>query len=184
MTRSLSLITVIVLSLEWLSTVVPLNGHEVQSNRGRNLMTGGLISLSNKVAKPAIVVIAAVAMVLSASVVALADSHRNVSFDGHLRGQASFVSEGDWFRICDKRQDNLPVAVRFSYIRENGSTQRGTHWHTAGVDGSGNRGPLGRTRGCSYGNHNFGEHRRVWFQACVQHAGGNLTRSSTQVTPA
>jgi hypothetical protein len=59
MARSLSLITVIVLSMEWPSTVVPLNGHEVQSNRGRNLMTGGLISLSNKVAKPAIVVIAA-----------------------------------------------------------------------------------------------------------------------------
>lgn len=62
--------------------------------------------------------------------------------------------------------------------------QRGTHWHKAGVEGFGNRGPLGRTRGCSYGNHNFAEHHKVWFQACVAHAGGNLTCSETQVTTA
>jgi hypothetical protein len=129
--------------------------------------------------------LAATAALLFTAAPAQANTNVSVSFDGHIRGLATFIPSGDWLRICDRRKDNLPVAVRFSYIRKNGTRQTGTHWHTAGVDGLGNRGPEGeRRKGCSYGNHNFGEGRSVWFQACVRHAGGALTCSKTVRTTA
>lgn len=144
-------------------------------------MTAGPI----KLARPVIIVIAAVAVMLGAAASAWAEANVSVSFDGKMRGQARFEDYGDYFKICDRERDNLPVSVRFSYIRRDGSRQTGTHRHTAGVDGIGNVGPGGITDiGCSFGNHNFAEGSRVWFQACVEHAGGNLTCSRTQVTRA
>jgi hypothetical protein len=135
--------------------------------------------------KVAIAVVAAVAAMLGATTSAQASATVSVSFDGHLRGLATFIDDGDDFRICDERKDNLPVAVRYSYIRKNGTIQRGTHWHTAGVDGPGSPDSDGFVaKGCSFGLHDFKEGRRVWFQACVKQIGGALTCSNTQVTRA
>jgi hypothetical protein len=143
------------------------------------------INLSRRVPMLAIVVAAAVAVMLGAAASARADASVSVSVDGHLRGLATFYDNGDYFVICDKRKDNLPVAVRYSYIRKNGTIQRGAHWHTTGVDGRGNPNHQGtQIYGCSYGLHDFAENRRVWFQACVRHEGGALTCSKTQVTRA
>ena len=122
--------------------------------------------------KLAMVLVAAAAVLLGAAAAANADAMQSVSLGGHVRGQAAFFSDVD--------RDNLPVVVRFSYIRKNGTRQTGSHWHKAGVDGLGNRG----VRGCSAGSHNFGEGRRVWFQACVAHASGNLTCREVEVTVA
>ncbi len=126
--------------------------------------------------------VAAVAVALTAAAVAMADAKDTVSFEGHVRGESAFFDDidGESFRICDRSRDNMPVGVRFSYIRKNGTRQTGAHWHTAGVDGLGNRG----VRGCSAGSHNFGEGRRVWFQTCIKHQGGALTCSPTEVTVA
>jgi hypothetical protein len=134
--------------------------------------------------KGAITLAAALAVTLSVAASAQADANVSVSFDGHIRGLASFIAWGDDFRICDRRADNLPVAIRYSYIRKNGTTQRGYHWHTAGVAGLGAPDANGtRMHGCSYGLHNFGENRKVWFQACVgQQEESTLTCGRTQVT--
>jgi hypothetical protein len=123
---------------------------------------------------PLIVVVAAV-MALVAAGQAQASRSVSVSYDGHIRGLATSISDGDWMKICDRRQDGLPVYIRFSYIKKSGERQTGSHAHKVGVDRPGNPGPEGARKGCSYGNHNFGEHRSVWIQACVGHAGGNLT---------
>jgi hypothetical protein len=131
----------------------------------------------------AMVLVAATATMVFAAAYARADARVSVAYDGHLRAEAQFEDYGDYFKICDRRRDNLPVAVRFSYIRRDGTRQTGTHWHTAGVDKIGNVGPGGITDvGCSYGNHNFAEKSRVWFQACVGHGGGALTCGKTIVT--
>src|SRR4051812_10012595 len=145
-------------------------------------MTSGRRRVSGTLGKAATVALATIAMVLGAAAVASADRNINVSMGGHLRGTASFIAEGDWLRICDKRQDNLPVAVRYSYLKKNHQVQRGTLFHTAGMNGFGTPGPLGRTRGCSYGNHNFAENSSVWLQACVRDSGANLTCSPTVKT--
>jgi hypothetical protein len=147
-------------------------------------MTGRRISLSSTLPKLAIIVAAAVAITLGAAASAQANAFSDVSLDGDLRGGAAFLDSGDWFVICDEYRDDLPLAVRYSYIRKDGTTQTGTHWHKAGVDGLGNRGPTGPARGCSFGNHDFAEDRRVWFHACVAHVGGALTCSKTEVTKA
>jgi opacity protein-like surface antigen len=135
-------------------------------------------------AKSAFALVAAVAVTLSVAASAQADANVSVSFDGHIRGLATFFSIGDEFRICDRRRDNLPVGVRYSYIRKNGTTQRGQHWYSMGVGGVGEPDSHGyREKGCSYDDHNFGEGRRVWFQACVgQPEEGHFTCSKTQVT--
>ncbi len=132
----------------------------------------------------AITLAAAAAMTLGAAASASADANVSVSFGGHIRGLATFYSAGDEFRICDRQRDNLPVGVRYSYVRTNGTTQRGQHWHYWGVDGVGNPDSHGYPeKGCSYGDHNFGERRRVWFQACVgQPDEGHVTCGKTQVT--
>ena len=122
------------------------------------------------------------AMALVGATQARADANVSVSFDEHIRGLATYIQDGDWMRICDRRRDGLPVYIRFSYIKKNGERQTGSHAHTAGVDKPGNAGPEGRRKGCSYGNHNLGEKRTVWIQACVGHAGGNLTCSKVQPT--
>jgi hypothetical protein len=146
-------------------------------------MTGTAMSSSSKVPKLAIVVVAAVAVTLSAAASAWADRTVSVAFDDHLRAQATYVAFGDWLKVCDRRRDNLPVVVRFSYIRKNGTRQTGSHWHRAGVDGLGNRDWNGmRFPGCSYGNHDFGEGRSVWLQACARHPGGALTCGETVKT--
>jgi hypothetical protein len=134
----------------------------------------------------AIALTAALAVMLGAAIGAQADSYKSAVFNGHRVGLAGFQSYGDWFEVCDEEKDNLPVGVRFSYIRKDGTRQTGSHWHEAGVDGLGNRAPEGnfRRRGCSYGNHNFGEGRSVWFQACVIHPGGSETCSPVQRTTA
>jgi hypothetical protein len=146
------------------------------------------MSWSSTVPTPAIIVVAAVAVMLSAPASAKANPSVSVSFDGHLRAVATFIEFGDWFQICDHRRDGLPVAVRFSYIRKDGSIQRGIHWHAAGVEGIGNSPPPDAPGligpGCSFGNHDFGEGRRVWFQACVRHADGHLQCGRTEVTRA
>jgi hypothetical protein len=149
-------------------------------------MTTRASSLPARLSMLAIAVFATVAATLGVAASArAADATVSVSFDGHLRGVAAFRGIGDWLEICDERRDGLPVAVRYSYIRKNGTVQRGTHFHTAGVGGLGNPGFLGlRSPGCSFGNHNFGEGRRVWIQACVQHGDGTETCSKTQVTRA
>lgn len=132
--------------------------------------------------KAVVAVVAAVAVALVAAAGALADAKDAVWHEGHIRGESAFFDDidGESFRICDVRKDNLPVGVRFSYIRRNGTRQTGAHWHKTGVDGLGNRG----VRGCSAGSHNFGEGRRVWFQTCIRHRGGALTCSPTEVTVA
>jgi hypothetical protein len=138
---------------------------------------------ANPIMQLATVVVVAVAVMLSATAPARADAVVSVSYDGHLRAYASFLDWGDWLSVSDERKDGLPVAVRFSYIRKNGTKQTGTHWHTAGVDGFGNPNPDGiRIRGTSFGNHNFGERRWVWFHACVRHPGGALTCGKTEKT--
>jgi hypothetical protein len=143
-----------------------------------------MIVSSRDFAKVAIALAAAVAVTLSVAASARADADVSVSFDGHIRGLASFIAWGDDFRICDRRADNLPVYVRYSYVRKNGTTQRGSHSHTFGVNGLGAPDWNGtRMHGCSYGLHNFGEGRKVWFQACVsQPEESTLTCGRTQVT--
>jgi hypothetical protein len=130
------------------------------------------------VSKVLLLVAVATAMALMPATQARADANVSVSFDGHIRGLATFIADGDWLRICDRRQDGLPVVVRFSYIKKNGQRQTGSHIHTQGVEGFGNAGPEGKRRGCSYGNHNFGEKRSIWLQACVRHS-ASLTCSKT-----
>jgi hypothetical protein len=129
----------------------------------------------------ALVVVLAAAMALIAATQARANRSVSVSFDGHIRGLATYISEGDWMKICDRRQDGLPVIIRFSYIKKNGQRQTGSTIHTKGVDGIGTPGPEGARRSCSYSNHNFGERRSVWIQACVRHSGA-LTCSPVQKT--
>jgi hypothetical protein len=130
----------------------------------------------------AIAALATVAVMLTLATGVQADAWQTVQYGGHVRGDTAFFDDvdGESFRICDRYRDNLPVVVRFSYIRKNGTRQTGAHWHKAGVDGRGNSG----VRGCSAGSHNFGEGRRVWFQTCVRHVGGALTCSPTEVTVA
>jgi hypothetical protein len=136
--------------------------------------------------KLAMVLVAAAAVMLGAATSAHADASQSVSLGGHVRGHAAFFADvdGESFRICDRYRDNLPVVVRFSYIRKNGTTQRGSHSHIFGVDGLGAPDWNGtRMHGCSYGLHNFGENRKVWFQACVGHPEeSTLTCGRTQVT--
>ena len=145
-------------------------------------MTPRSLRPSDTVPKLMVAVVAAVAVILGAAAAARADATQSVTFGGHVRGEAAFFDSVDHesFRICDVYRDNLPVVVRFSYIRKNGTRQTGAHWHSAGVDGLGNRG----VRGCSAGSHNFAEGRRVWFQTCVRHVGGAETCSPTEVTVA
>ena len=140
-------------------------------------MTGSM-----RLPKLALLLAIAAVMALVGTTQARADANVSVSFDGHIRGLATYIQDGDWMRICDRREDGLPVYVRFSYIKKNGQRQTGSHAHKAGVNNPGNPGPEGRRKGCSYGNHNFGEGRTVWIQACVGHAGGNLTCSKVQAT--
>jgi hypothetical protein len=132
------------------------------------------------------VIALAVAMTVTLSVAesARADANVSVSFGGHIRGLATFFSDGDEFRICDRRKDNLPVGLRYSYIRKNGKTQRGGVWHPWGVDGVGAPDRYGYTeKGCTYDDHDFGEGRKVWFQACVgQPEEEHFTCGPTQVT--
>jgi hypothetical protein len=145
-------------------------------------MTRGAMSTSATAAKLAVIAVVAAAVMLGAAAAARADATQTISFGGHVRGEAAFFEDidGESFRICDLYRDNLPVVVRFSYIRKNGTRQTGAHWHKTGVDGLGNRG----VRGCSAASHNFGEGRRVWYQACVGHAGGALTCNDVEVTTA
>jgi hypothetical protein len=136
------------------------------------------------IAKTAVALVAAVAVTLSVAASAHADADVSVAFDGHIRGLATFIAWGDDFRICDRRRDNLPVYVQYSYIRKNGTTQRGGHSHIFGVGGLGAPDWNGtRMHGCSYGLHNFAENSRVWFRACVGHPEeSTLTCGRTQVT--
>lgn len=146
-------------------------------------MTRGPIRSSVALPILAILAVAAAALMSFAAASARADASVSVAYDGHLRAVVKFEDHGDYFKICDRRRDNLPVAVRFSYISRNGTRLTGTHWHMAGVDAIGNVGPGGITDpGCSYGDHNFAERSRVWFQACVRHVGGALTCGRTEVT--
>ena len=148
-------------------------------------MTRAPISLSSRLPKLAVILGAAVALMLGAATSARADASVSISFDEELRGEAYFREYGDSFLVCDRHQDGLPVGVRFSYIRKNRSRQTGAHWHTTGVKGKGSPYPNGtRVYGCSFGDHNFGENRPVWFQVCVRHRGGALSCSETEKTAA
>ena len=148
-------------------------------------MTRPPISLFGRLPKLALVLSAAVAVMLGAASSARADASVSVSLDEELRGEAYFREHGDSFLVCDRYQDGLPVGVRFSYIRKNRSRQTGAHWHTAGVRGQGSPYPNGTSVfGCSFGDHNFGENRPVWFQVCVRHGGGALSCSETEKTAA
>jgi hypothetical protein len=141
------------------------------------------INVSSKFAILALTLFAAAAVLLSAAASARADAKVSVSLDGHLRGVVSFVHSGDHFTVCDKRKDNLPVGVRYAYMRKDDTRQTGAHWHTVGVDGRGNPNEHGtQIYGCSYGEHDFAEGSNLWFQACVRNTGGALTCSRTQVT--
>jgi hypothetical protein len=130
----------------------------------------------------AITIAAALAMTLGAAAPASADAKQTLSWRGHDRAEGAFFDDvdGESFRVCDLRRDNLPVVVRFAYMRRNGTRQTGAHWHTAGVDGRGN----GGVRGCSSGHHDFGEGRRVWHQVCIRHGGAAETCTATEVTVA
>ena len=132
--------------------------------------------------KLAIVVVTAVAVMLSAAGSARADASVSVSFHGHLRGIAYF--HGGDLKSCDKRKDNLPVAVRYSFIRQDDTPVRRTQWHTAGVEGSGRpRIPGQFVTGCSYAPAQFiGKDRPVWIQACVRHENRSLQCSKVQRT--
>jgi hypothetical protein len=148
-------------------------------------MTGGQVSLSRAAPRLAVALLAAVALMLGGATSARADASVSVSLDEELRGEAYFREYGDSFLVCDRHQDALPVGVRFSYIRKNRTRQTGAHWHTAGVKGKGSPYPNGTSvYGCSYGDHNFGEDRPVWFQVCVRHRGGALSCSETEKTAA
>jgi hypothetical protein len=145
-------------------------------------MTSAPIS---RVPKLAIALAAALALMLGITASARADASVSISLDGDLRGEAYFREYGDSFLVCDRYQDGLPVVVQFSYIRKNRSRQTGAHWHTAGVKGKGSPYPNGtRVYGCSFGDHNFGENRPVWFRICVRHTGGALSCSETEKTAA
>jgi hypothetical protein len=136
-----------------------------------------------RLARIVIPIVAAAAMTLSVAALARADADVSVAYGGHRRALATFIAYGDEFRICDTKEDNLPVAVRYSYIRKNGAVQRGVHWHIQGVAGRGTPSNTGyRMEGCSFYDHNFAEGRRVWFQACVRQPNGDLTCGGTQVT--
>jgi hypothetical protein len=150
-------------------------------------MRRGPIGLSRRVPRLAVVLVAAAAVAATLSTAgsarAGADANVSVSFDGHIRGLATFFAAGDELRICDRRRDGLPVQLQYSYIRKNGTTQRGIVVHTRGVDGVGSPAKDGvGEKGCSYEDHNFGEERRVWIQACVRRSLEVLTCSKTQVT--
>jgi hypothetical protein len=149
-------------------------------------MTGEPISLSRAVPRLAAVLVVALAVMLSSAGSAGADNASvSVSFDGHIRGLAYFHDDGDWLEICDERQDGLPVQLRYSYIRKDGTTQWGVVAHYKGRRGAGTPNRYGQTfLGCSFENHNFGEGRRVWIQACVRRSTEVLTCSKTQVTRA
>jgi hypothetical protein len=140
------------------------------------------MSVSGRVPKLAMVVVTAVAVMLGAASSARADASVSVSFHGHLRGVASF--DGGDFRICDERTDNLPVAVRYSYIRQDDTPVRRVQWHTAGAEGSGRpRFPGQFATGCSYAPTQFiGKDRPVWIQACVRHENRSLQCSKVQRT--
>lgn len=137
-------------------------------------MTAGPIGLSSRLLKLALVAVAAIAVLLSAAASAGADASASVSFHGHLRGKAFF--DGSDFKVCDERKDNLPVAVRYSYIQRGGKPVRGTQWHTAGVEGAGKpRIPGQFVFGCSYATVRFiGTGQPVWVQACVRHENRSL----------
>jgi hypothetical protein len=148
-------------------------------------MTGGQVSLSRAAPRLAVALLAAVALILGGATSARADASVSVTFDEELRGEAYFREYGDSFLVCDRHQDGLPVGLRFSYIRKNRTRQTGAHWHTAGVKGKGSPYPNGTSvYGCSFGDHNFGENRPVWFQVCVRHRGGALSCSETEKTAA
>ena len=76
-------------------------------------------------------------MLLTAVASGRADASASVSFHGHLGGKAFIEAGLDDFKICDKRKDGLPMAVRYSYIQQGGKAVRGTQWHVAGVEGAG-----------------------------------------------
>jgi hypothetical protein len=140
------------------------------------------ISPSFAITRLVIAVVAALAVTLCAATVALADAKDAVTFEGKVRGDTAFFDDidGESFRVCDRYRDRMPVGLRFSYMRKNGTRQTGSLWHKTGVDGLGNSG----VRGCSASSHNFGERRRVWFQTCIRHVGGALTCSPVEVTVA
>jgi hypothetical protein len=82
--------------------------------RQREEPHGGSIRLPVRLA------LAVAVAVAIAATQAQANRSVSVSFDGHIRGLATYLSEGDWMKICDRRQDGLPVIIRFSYIKKNG----------------------------------------------------------------
>src|SRR5262245_27792500 len=120
------------------------------------------IKSSTTVRKLAVCVVSAAAVTFGVATGASADATQALPFEGHMRAQAAFFDHVDHesFRICDLYRDGMPVGVQFSYIRKNGTRQTGALWHTAGVEGLGNRG----VRGCSAESHNFAEGRRVWYR--------------------
>lgn len=145
-------------------------------------MPAGPMRLPTTPLKLAIVVLAAAAVILSAGASsARAGASVSVSFHGHLRGTAYF--DGFEFKICDRRKDGLPVAVRYSYFSPNGPVRR-TQWHKAGVAGAGRpRVPGQFVFGCSYGSAPLiGNAKVVWLQACVRHERGFLQCSKVQKT--
>jgi hypothetical protein len=151
-------------------------------------MTAGPIGLLSRVLKLALVAVGAIAVLLSAAASAGADASASVSFHGHLRGKAFFEAGLNDFKICDKRKDNLPVAVRYSFIQRGGKAVRDTQWHTAGVEGAGRPAPGHRGQfifGCSYANVGFiGTNQPVWLQACVRHESGSLQCGKVNKTTA
>lgn len=70
-------------------------------------------------------------------------------------GYAIFQDYGDKFVVCDTALDGWSVYVTYTYIRKDGTEQRGTHYNTAGNDT------------CRTFDHDFGEGRTVNFRACL-----------------
>jgi hypothetical protein len=115
------------------------------------------VRLSNRFRMLALVASLVSVLALTAGLAAPAFADLVVSYPGPNgpRGTTQFFAYGDKFRVCDEYGDGYGVGVRWSYIKVNGDSIRGSHWNSGGV-------------GCRTWDHNFGEGRTVWMQTCIK----------------
>ncbi|TYK52602.1 hypothetical protein [Actinomadura decatromicini] len=94
----------------------------------------------------------AVAVLLGSSTAAYAGRDAKSTIEGSY---TEFHSNGDKFYNCDTDYDLFTAYVDYSYIRKDGSVQKGKHYNPGG------RGD------CATFDHDFGEGRPVQFRSCV-----------------
>lgn len=100
---------------------------------------------------------AAIATLLGSSTAAYAGRDAKSTIEGSY---TEFISKGDKFYNCDTDFDLFQSYVEYTYIRKDGSLQRGQHYNP------GDRGD------CATWAHNFGEGRPVQFRSCVDYSVG------------